>query len=114
MKGNPQGCYPLQDVLSFMSINVGRGGATHDIALARAGELRIDVLLIQELWWSDRTKTHPNFDLHLPFGDNNIRPRAATYVRKDPKRLISTQKFPSSPSRVAGSVDVGDNRASPV
>ena len=96
MKGNPKGCYPLQDVLNFMSINVGRGGTTHDIALARASELRIDVLLIQEPWWSSRTKTHPYFDLYLPLGGIDIRPRAATYVKKDPKRLTSVQKYPSS------------------
>ncbi|POS81841.1 hypothetical protein EPUL_006083, partial [Erysiphe pulchra] len=49
-----------------------------DIALARACELMIDFLLIQEPWWSNRTKTHPYYDLYQPFGGENIRPRAVT------------------------------------
>ena len=65
MKNNPQRQHPVQDVLNFMSINVGRGSTTQDIALVRGCELRVDVLLIQEPWWSDRTKTHPYNDLHL-------------------------------------------------
>ena len=98
MKSNSKSCYPLKDVINFMSINVGRGGTTQDIALARACELRIDVLLIQEPWWSNCTKTHPFYDLYLPFGGDNVRPRAATYIRKDPKRISSSQKHPPSPT----------------
>ncbi|KAI0994593.1 hypothetical protein K3495_g13588 [Podosphaera aphanis] len=86
------------DVLNFMSINVGRGGTTHDIALARASELKTDVLLVQEPWWYNRTKSHPYFDLYLPFGGENIRPRAATYLRKDPNRIRSIQKHPLEPT----------------
>lgn len=96
MKDNPKGQYPLQDVINFLSINVGRGSASQDIAMARACELRIDVLLIQEPWWSSRTKTHPYYDLYLPFGGENIRPRAATYIRKDPKRIFAKQTYPLS------------------
>ncbi|KHJ36182.1 putative eka-like protein [Erysiphe necator] len=66
------------------------GGITQDIALARACELKIDVLLIQEPWWSERTKRHPFYDLYLPFGGERIRPIAATYIRKDPKRISSS------------------------
>ena len=62
MKGDLQSRPPAPHALKFMSINVGRGSATHDIALARAYELEIDVLLVQEPWWSERTKTHPHFD----------------------------------------------------
>ncbi|POS84613.1 hypothetical protein EPUL_002635, partial [Erysiphe pulchra] len=43
-------------------------------------------------------KTHPFYDLHLPFGGDNVRPRAATYIRKDPKRLTSKQRHPQSPT----------------
>lgn len=89
MKGNQNGCYPLQDVINFMSTNIGKGGTTHDIALARASELRIDVLIVQEPWWYNSTKSHPHYELYLPFGGENIRPRAATYVRKDPNRITS-------------------------
>lgn len=98
MKGNQNGCYPLQDVLNFMSINVGRGVTTHDIALARASELKTDFLLVQEPWWYNTTKSHPYFDLYLPFGGENIRPRAATHVRKDPTRINSSQKHPLTPT----------------
>ncbi|POS84484.1 hypothetical protein EPUL_003544 [Erysiphe pulchra] len=54
--------------------------------------------LVEKPWWSSRTKTQPYFDLYLPFGGIDIRPRAATYVKKDPKRLNSVQKYPSSPT----------------
>ncbi|KAI0996535.1 hypothetical protein K3495_g11648 [Podosphaera aphanis] len=79
-----------------MSINVGRGDTTHDIALARACELQLDILLIQEPWWSGRSKSHPYFDCHIPFGGIDIRPRAITYTRKNPKEVVAVQKFPSS------------------
>lgn len=79
-----------------MSINVGRGGTTQDIALSKACDLRIDLLLVQDPWWPNCTKTHLYFDLYLPFGGDNIRPRVATYFRKDPNRLFSSQKYPSS------------------
>lgn len=108
MKGNPKGCYPLHDVLIFMSINVGRGGTTQDNALARACELKIDVLLIQEQWWSNRTKTHPYFNLYLPFGGDVVRPWAATFMRKDPQRITSSQKYPSSPTGDYCWVEVND------
>lgn len=78
MKGNQNGCYPLRDMLNLMSINFGRVETSHDIALARASQLGIDVLSIQELWWSNRTKTYPYYDIYLPFGSENIRPRAVT------------------------------------
>ena len=98
MKGNQNGCYPLQDVLNFMSINVGRGSITHDIALAQAYELQLDVVLIQEPWWSGRSKSHPYFDCHIPFVVNNTRPRAITYSRKDSSQINATQQLPSQPT----------------
>lgn len=70
----------------------------HDIALARTSELRTDVLLIQELWWSDRTKAHLNFDIHPSFGGTGIRLWVATYVKKNSERLTFVQKYPSSPA----------------
>lgn len=48
MKGNPRVPSRPPPTLNFMSINVGTGGATQDIALSRAYELGVDVLLIQE------------------------------------------------------------------
>ncbi|POS84365.1 hypothetical protein EPUL_003072 [Erysiphe pulchra] len=35
------------------------GGSTHDVALSRVYELDVDVILIQEPWWSNITKSHP-------------------------------------------------------
>ena len=96
MKGDLKGRLSPQLLLKFMSINVGRGGKTHDIALARACELQLDVLLIQELWWSGYTKSHPYFDRHIPHSGPNIRPRAVTYTKRDPKRIFATQNFPTS------------------
>ncbi|POS81735.1 hypothetical protein EPUL_005617, partial [Erysiphe pulchra] len=83
-------------LLKFMSINVGRGGATHDIALARACELQLDVLLVQEPWWSGRTKSHPYFDRHIPYAVANTRPRAITYTRKDTAKIDATQQYSSN------------------
>ena len=80
-----------------MSINVGRGGPTQDIALARAFELGVDVLLVQEPLWkmqSKSTKTHPGYDCHIPHGEDQSRPRAVTYTRKSGSELIAKQIFP--------------------
>ncbi|POS87151.1 hypothetical protein EPUL_001256 [Erysiphe pulchra] len=77
-------------------MRVGRGGTTHDIALARAYELQIDILLIQEPWWIGRTKSHPFYDRHLPFGGNSVQPRAVTYTRRKAREISATQIFPSS------------------
>ncbi|POS87841.1 hypothetical protein EPUL_001568 [Erysiphe pulchra] len=60
-----------------------KGGTTQDIALARACELRIN--------------TNSYFDLNIPYGVENVRPQAVTYIRKDPNRLSSLQKLPLSP-----------------
>lgn len=68
MKGPSQARQPPLYFLKFMSINVGRGGSAHDIALGRACDLQLDILLIQEPWWSGRTKSHPYFDRHIPLG----------------------------------------------
>ena len=94
MKGELQFRRPSQP-LKFMSINVGRGGTTQDIALDRACELHIDVLLIQKPWWSGLTKSHPFFERHLPFGGIGVRPRAVTYTRKNDQEIVSNQIFPS-------------------
>ncbi|KAI0996528.1 hypothetical protein K3495_g11653 [Podosphaera aphanis] len=80
-----------------MSINVGRGGATHDIALSRAYELGVDVLLIQEPLWQKSTKTtksHPGYVCHTPCGGVDVRPRAVTYTRKSNRVISATQIFP--------------------
>lgn len=80
-----------------MSINVGRGGQTQDIALARAFELGIDVVLVQEPLWNKQkntTKDHPGYNYHLPHGGNKVRPRAVTYTRIDKRRILATQLFP--------------------
>ncbi|KAI0996072.1 hypothetical protein K3495_g12109 [Podosphaera aphanis] len=80
-----------------MSINVGRGGSTHDIALSRAYELGVDVVLIQEPCWNKRkksTRSHPGYMCHTPCGGVDIRPRAVTYTRKSDRVITATQVFP--------------------
>lgn len=94
--GDLQGRRSLPQILKFMSIDVGRGSATHDIALARACELKKDVLLIQEPWWSQRTKSHPFFDRHVLFGGPDVQPRAVTYTRKNSREIRAIQKSPES------------------
>ena len=83
-----------------MSINVGRGGQSHDIALSRADELGVDVVLIQEPLWNNatkETKSHPGYDCHTPHGGVNIRPRAVTYTLINRRNLSATQIFPCNP-----------------
>lgn len=97
MKGTPLVPPRPPPTLNFMSINVGRGGATQDITLSRAYELGVDVLLIQEHLWQKRTKTtksHPGYTCHIPCGGIDIRPRAVTYTRKCDRILSATQIFP--------------------
>ncbi|KAI0994152.1 hypothetical protein K3495_g14029, partial [Podosphaera aphanis] len=80
-----------------MSINLGRGGATQDIALFRAYELGVDVLQIQEPVWQKRTKTtksHLGYTCHISCGGIDIRPRAVTYTRKCDRIVSATQIFP--------------------
>ena len=81
-----------------MSINLGRGGSTQNIALARTFELGIDVVLVQEPLWNKQkntTKDHPGYTYHLPNGGENVRPRAVTYTRIDDKKISATQIFPN-------------------
>lgn len=97
MKGTPSDPSRLPPTLSFMSINVGRGGLAHDIALSRAYVLGVDVLLIQEPLWQKRTKTtksHPGYICHTPTGGVDVRPRAVTYTRKSKRILSAIQIFP--------------------
>lgn len=51
-----------------------------DFSLAYICELRIDILLIQESCFSERTKTHPYYDFHLSFGSDKIWYRAAIFM----------------------------------
>lgn len=86
--------------LSFMSINVGRGGPTHNIALSRAYELGVDVVLIQEPRWNLRSKetiSHPGYICHTPHGGVDVRPRAVTYTRKN-RNVISAEQLFSCPT----------------
>ena len=96
MKDTPQNHRSPHPIISFMSINVGRGGTTQDIALARACELKVDVLLIQEPWWAGQTKSHPFYERHLPFGGEDVRPRAVTYTRLHKTEIVANQTFPFS------------------
>lgn len=74
---------------------MGRWGTTYEIALARVCVLRLDVLLIQGPWWPGYTESYPYFDCHIPYSDPNIRPRAVSYTKRDPKGIFATQKFPT-------------------
>lgn len=106
MKGTQQRCCSSAHSLKFMSINVGRGGTTQYIALARASELKLDVFLVQEPWWSGNTKLHPYFDHYSLFVGTKIRPRAVTFIRKSLYEIFVVQKFAFSP--------VADNCCVPV
>lgn len=99
MKGTPRVPSRPPPTLNFMSINVGRGGATQDITLSRAYELGVDVLLIQEPLWNKRTKTtksHPGYICHIPHGGVDVRPRAVTYTQNSGRVVSATQIFPST------------------
>ena len=76
--------------LQVMQVNVGKGSASHDIALNLAHENRFDIVLIQEPWiHQDKsrriTKKHPAYRCFTPIEDWTQVPRVLTYVRKDPQ-----------------------------
>lgn len=95
MKSSLQAPSRLSPAINFLSIKVDRRGSTHDVALSRAYELEIDILLVQEPWWSSKTKSYPGFDCHEPFGGADVRPRAITYTRRDNSKISADQIFPS-------------------
>ncbi len=60
--------------LRLLQINVGRGGPSHDLALALAQEEHIDLLLVQEPYiFHERhrriTKRHPLYECFSPIDD---------------------------------------------
>ena len=73
--------------LSLLQVNVGRGGAAHEIALALGHERKIVVILIQEPYiFRERqrriTKRHPAYECFTSVDDWSIRPRVLTYLKK--------------------------------
>ena len=65
--------------LRLLQINVGRGGPSHDLALAHAQEEHIDLLLIQEPYiFHERhrriTKRHPSYECFSLNDDWSTRP----------------------------------------
>jgi hypothetical protein len=81
--------------LQVMQANVGRGSASHDIALGFACDHHFDIVLIQEPWiHRDKprriSKKHPAYRCFSPVEDWTNKPRVLTYVRKDPQ-LYTTQ-----------------------
>jgi hypothetical protein len=77
----------LLSSLSILSINVGKGTSSHELALSTAFNSSTDVLLVQEpRIFSDLdrriTKTHPSFECFSPVDTFDHTPRVMTYVRK--------------------------------
>ena len=73
--------------LQIMQVNVGRGGAANDLALAIAFEEDIDILLIQEPWIGadlerKLAKRHKSYEAYAPGEAWKERPRVITYVRR--------------------------------
>lgn len=73
--------------LSILSINVGRGSSSHELALSTAFDSSVDVLMVQEprLYSElDRriTKKHPSYECFSPVDSFEETPRVMTYVRK--------------------------------
>ncbi|KHJ34807.1 putative eka-like protein [Erysiphe necator] len=96
---NPEaqaGIIPASVELTIATPQQCRGGITNDIALSRAYEIGIDVALIQEPCSSSRTKSHPEFDCHMPYGGPDVRPRAVIYTRKNEKEINAVQIFSCS------------------
>ena len=56
----------------------------------------IDIVQVQEPWWSSKTKTHPGYQYPIPQCGENVRPRTVTYTRIDEKGITAIQVFPSS------------------
>lgn len=87
---------------TFTSINVGREGTTHDLALTRVHKLHMNIVLVQEKWQNKHaaTKIHNDCNCHIPCGDLKTRPRAINYTRKSNKEISASQvTAPSSSKR---------------
>lgn len=74
-------------MLTIMQANVGRGCASHNLALHLAHEIKAEILLIQEPWiYSDLTTkqsvTHPSYDTFSSPSKWITCPRVLTYVKK--------------------------------
>lgn len=91
--------------LRILQANVGKGGASHDCALALADTGNYDIVLIQEPWTALRdgrclTKTHTAYDTFSPvliWEDNDSRPRVMTYVTRRGK--LTAEQLRPIPSR---------------
>lgn len=74
--------------VTILSLNVGRGAQSHEIAVNQAYLSDIDIILIQEPYiFHDRsrriTKHHPGYHSFSPNLDwNSHKPRVITYIRK--------------------------------
>jgi ribonuclease HI len=87
--------------LRVFQANVGKGGPSHDCALALADAEGYEIVLLQEPWTEMRnsrclTKTHPAYDTFSPvdsWDGTSTRPRVMTYVRRGPG-LLADQKRP--------------------
>lgn len=93
MNGDPWGRQPPLHVLRFISINVGREGTAHEIALLRDCGHHFDVLLDQNLRWSGHKKSHPFFDYYVPSVIKSSRPWAVTNTRKDNSQKNTKQNI---------------------
>lgn len=73
--------------LRAFQVNIGRGQANHDLALALALDDKSDIILIQEPWTLARpgkrvSKHHSDFDTFSLTDTWDIRPCVLSYVRK--------------------------------
>jgi exonuclease III len=94
----------LAKTLQVIQVNVGRGSASHDIALTFAHNHLFDIVLIQEPWiHQDKlhriSKKHPAYHCFSPVEDWTNKPRVLTYVRKDPQLHTTQLQDNSEPSR---------------
>lgn len=77
----------LRKPLSILSVNVGKGHTSHELALALAFDSSIDILLIQEPYINKAyarrlTKKHPSYECFSPVDSWEHHPRVLTYARK--------------------------------
>ena len=84
--------------LRVFQANVGRGSASHDLALQIAYEAGHHLILIQEPWTQlkpgrRQTKAHPAYKTFIPIDDWAIRPRVLTYLRQDVGYQVSQPTY---------------------
>ncbi|KAN0085034.1 Endonuclease/exonuclease/phosphatase, partial [Elaphomyces granulatus] len=92
--------------ISILQINTQRSSRVHAAALQLACADDIEIICVQEPWVNrnaeeeaetQKTQTHPRYDIFSPLGTWTTRPRTMIYIRKDleaSQKLLKDEEHP--------------------